>query len=166
MGMKRMFLLAIICFLLEVLFLYASFSKMLDLGAFRNQLFNQAIPHWSVYVLIWLLPLAELTLALLLMVPRTRSWALLGSLFLMGVFTAYTLMVLSGAAGRRVPCSCGGILGDLPWKVHFFFNTAFLVLAWWGTRLDLKGRAPVVGIGIHSDSIKNIVSRQQGQPKT
>lgn len=100
-------------------------------GRFQGQMHNQTLPYWLATTLIWSLPEIELITALLLVFSFTRLVGLYASLLLMAVFTGYIALVLLQVFSR-VPCSCGGVLKMMGWKVHFFFNIFFLLLSYTG----------------------------------
>jgi hypothetical protein len=126
--------------LLICLFIYASISKLLVFDEFKWQLFNQPIPGWSASILVWLLPVSELTVAGLLLNATTRLLGLYGSLLLMIIFTTYVGLVLADSFGR-IPCSCGGILKKMGWGTHLIFNIFFVLLSLIGIVLYKKKMA-------------------------
>lgn len=113
--------------LLVLLFTYTALSKLLDLEAFKGQMYNQVLPRWLETGLIWTLPEAEIAAVLLLLPERSRLAGLYTSAALMLLFTGYTGLVLLHVF-PRVPCSCGGVIQALGWKWHFVFNLFFLLL--------------------------------------
>lgn len=126
--MKKKWIIEVISALLIGLFVYASLSKLLAYNEFRFAMLNQPIPHWSAKLLSLILPIIELIVASLLMNSRTRLIGLYASGLLMLIFTSYVGLVLANGFGR-IPCSCGGILKNMGWHVHFVFNIFFLLLA-------------------------------------
>ena len=73
-----------------------------------------------------MVPLTELGISLLLLLPQTRFAGLFLSFVLLVLFTSYLgYMVLYTP---HLPCSCGGVIGSLSWTEHMVFNGAFLVL--------------------------------------
>lgn len=126
--MKNKWIIELIVALLVGLFIYASLSKLLAYDDFRIAMFNQPIPHWSARLLSWILPIIELITAGLLMNSRTKLMGLYLSTLLMIIFTGYVGLILAGGFGR-IPCSCGGILKNMGWHTHLFFNISFLLLA-------------------------------------
>jgi uncharacterized membrane protein YphA (DoxX/SURF4 family) len=125
--MFKRILLEIITFLLVLLFTYASFSKLLDFHTFRSQL-NQS-PYLAHYagIIVWLVPLSELLICVLLMLNKTRLAGLYLSFAMMLAFTFYIYAILHFSA--FIPCSCGGILSQMSWKQHLVFNIIFTILA-------------------------------------
>ena len=123
--------------ILILLWVYAAFSKLMEFENFKKQLYNQTFSSPLPEILVWLIPVIEIITAILLAFSKTRLTGLLFSVLLMGIFTTYTLLVLTGYYDR-VPCSCGGVLKEMSWRSHFWFNTIFLNLGILGTFLNLK----------------------------
>ncbi|MCH7407448.1 DoxX family protein [Belliella aquatica] len=111
--------------LLAALFFYTGISKILDADNTYYSLKNQVFPDWFVTLLFYTLPLLEIILAIALVIPRSRKISLWLSLILLTSFTAYIGIVLTGVFGR-IPCSCGGVISQLTWTQHLFFNLFFL----------------------------------------
>lgn len=133
----RTSLIDIICILLITLWVYTSMSKLMDFAMFKVQLSRQAIISDYAGIFVWFLPLMELVAALLLMFSITRRIGLLLSFSLMAVFTAYIGMVAFGVI-EKASCSCGGVLSQMGFKEHFWFNLFFLMLAGLGIYLNSK----------------------------
>lgn len=109
-----------------LLFSYAAISKLIDVDRFRIQIGQSPmLTPISDIVSLWL-PVGELVLALLLLLPKTRLIALHISFMLMVMFTTYIFLILNFS--EHIPCSCGGVLGVLGWKSHLAFNTVFVAL--------------------------------------
>ncbi|HEV2479237.1 MAG TPA: MauE/DoxX family redox-associated membrane protein [Puia sp.] len=141
---RRQILLEVIVSLYVLLFLYASLSKFLDFRTFVKELNNQPLPNSWTPFLVWAIPCSEITLSLALIFERTRMIGLYGSLVLMGLFSGYTLLVLSHAFSY-IPCSCGGIIKRLTWRQHLVLNLFFMALAIAGIILQRgKAKHPVI----------------------
>ncbi|WP_116789520.1 MauE/DoxX family redox-associated membrane protein [Flavobacterium psychrotrophum] len=110
-----------------VLFVYAAVSKLLDFENFQVQLGQSPILGSFAGVISYVVPLAELLLAVVLLIPKFRRFGLYASLSLMVMFSAYIYIVLKYAA--FVPCSCGGILEKLSWQQHIIFNLCYVAVA-------------------------------------
>lgn len=109
-----------------LLFVYAAVSKLLDYDNFRVQLGQSPLLSAFASWVSWLVPLTELFIVGLLVVPRVRNLGLLASVSMMTMFTAYIFIVLHYSS--FVPCSCGGILEKMSWNVHLIFNIVFILL--------------------------------------
>ena len=124
-----------ICMALVILFSYTAVSKLIDIPLFNYEMHNQPLPHWMRTGLVFFLPAIELLIVVSLLIDKTRVVGLFASLVIMLSFTAYTALILTGAF-HRVPCSCGGVIKNLTWKQHLFFNLFFVGLIIWGMFLQ------------------------------
>lgn len=122
--MKQHFITAINS-LLIFLWTYTALSK---LTAFNTSVtFLKKSPLLPVAEpLAVMLPVAELFLAIMLVVPRSRRIALKASLLLLLVFTGYIIYMLNWYPQR--PCNCGGVINTMSWKQHIFFNLFLIAL--------------------------------------
>lgn len=118
----------VIVILLILLFAYTAISKMADTNAFGKQLYNQPLPYWFTAPFVWIIPIAELITAALLLMSTTRFYGLLLSVILMVLFTSYVALITFGFFSR-IPCSCGGVISSLSWAQHLVFNFIFLLLS-------------------------------------
>ena len=114
--------------LLVLLCVYTAVSKLADWEAFEYQISKQPLPEWFNDLLVWVLPIAELTTSLLLLLRATRKIGLLISFVIMMSFTVYVGLAVLNVFGE-VPCSCGGVLQSLSWEAHLVFNVVFLGIA-------------------------------------
>jgi len=117
----------IICLLYILLFVYAAVSKILDFENFQVQLGQS--PLLSVFAswIARLVPLIEILIAILLVIPKFQNIGLWASFSLMIMFSVYIFIVLHYSS--FVPCSCGGILEKMSWNIHLLFNITFVILA-------------------------------------
>ena len=129
----------VIIFALIVLWVYAAVSKLSDFAHFKVQMYNQPLPGFVQTLLIYLLPLTELLVALLLIIEQSQYCGLVSSAILMFFFTGYVALALSNFFSY-VPCSCGGILEHMTWLVHLMFNVTFLLLSLIAIYIYLKER--------------------------
>jgi len=117
----------IIAILLVILFVYSATSKLLDLQQFRVQLGQSPLLTAFAAWVMWIIPMVEIVISLLLAFPKTRSHGLYASFSLMTMFTAYIIIITRFS--EYVPCSCGGILQKMNWNQHLVFNIGFVLLA-------------------------------------
>jgi hypothetical protein len=127
-----------------LLLLYAAFSKLADYAAFKFSLERSPLLRPFAPSITWLLPAVEITIAVLLFIPSTRSKGLYGALCLISLFTVYLAAMLLFSPG--LPCNCGGVLKSLSWPQHIFFNLFFILLSAIGILLYKK----------HQQNIKRI----------
>lgn len=132
--MRRAFITDIISALIVLLLIYASLSKLLAYPAFVIQLHTHPLLKPLAGVVARAVPAAELAIAALLVIPRTRRTGLYGSALLLSLFTIYLAIML--LAYKDLPCSCGGVISSLTWGEHLVFNGGFIGLAITGIILD------------------------------
>ncbi len=115
------------CALFVLLFTYAALSKILDFQKFQIELGKSPlINSFSIWV-AYGIPVSELVLVFLLFVQRTQLLALYCSFSLMIMFTAYIIAILQYS--DYIPCSCGGVLQNMTWTEHVWFNVFFIVIS-------------------------------------
>jgi uncharacterized membrane protein YphA (DoxX/SURF4 family) len=110
---------------LVFLFIYTSISKLLEYDVFTRQLSQSPFITQYAGIIAWSLPLSELVIATLLMIPKMRLTGFYISFFLLCLFTCYLIAMLNFSP--FIPCSCGGILNQLSWQAHIIFNIAFIL---------------------------------------
>ena len=120
------FMIIIIGFLI-LLWAYAAFSKIFDFENFKKAMRIQVFPEWMGKILVYFLPLSELSMIGLLLIPKTVLIGMYTSLFMMLLFTLY----VGGAIFKiyeRTPCACGGLFARLTWTKHFKLNIALTLI--------------------------------------
>jgi uncharacterized membrane protein YphA (DoxX/SURF4 family) len=130
---KREVIIEVICFLLIVLFVYAAANKLMDVQKFKVQIGQSPLLTDIAPFVAWFIPITEIGVALMLAIPRFRMVGLYASFSLMVMFTTYIIAILNFSA--HVPCSCGGVLENLGWTEHLFFNIGFTGMALMGVIL-------------------------------
>jgi hypothetical protein len=113
---------------LIIMWAYASFSKLFDLPRFQHAMLTQVFPRWVGKIFTYLVPLVEIIIIVLLLIPETRLLGMYSSMFLMFLFTLY----VGGAVFQiyeRHPCACGGLFGRLGWQKHFKVNIMLTLVA-------------------------------------
>ncbi len=116
-----------ICLLFILLFIYASASKLMDFQHFRIQLGQSPLLSAFAEQISVIVPLSEIIICVLLLIPRYKAAGLFAAYGLMVMFTAYIFIILNYTS--FVPCSCGGVLEKLGWQSHLVFNLFFVFLA-------------------------------------
>lgn len=117
----------IICMLYILLFVYAAVNKLLDFNNFQVQLAQSPLLSSFASWISWVVPIVELSVALLFLSPKTRLIGLYASFSLMVMFSVYIVIILNFSP--FIPCSCGGILDKLTWGQHLIFNIIFVIIA-------------------------------------
>jgi uncharacterized membrane protein YphA (DoxX/SURF4 family) len=120
----------IITLLFSALFLYAGVTKLADLDLFRSQLELSPVLSPIAGFISIALPIAEILLAILLLVPDISKITLLCTTIVMSSFTLYVLSLL--LFDPHLPCSCGGLLEELSWKEHLVLNVSLVIISLWG----------------------------------
>jgi putative oxidoreductase len=136
MFMKRNLIIEIISSLLILLFMYTALSKLLDFNIFKAVLEQSPLIGNKAAVVALALPITELIISLLLLVPRTRLQGFYASGILMTAFTLYLGYMI--VFTPRLPCNCGGVLKQMTWNQHLVFNIFFLLLSLTGVVLERK----------------------------
>jgi len=108
------------------LFIYAAASKLKDFEKFQVQLSKSPIVNPFVELIARGIPALEIIIALLLIFKVSRYYAIQAAFTMMVIFTVYIIAILKFSS--YVPCSCGGILQNMSWADHLYFNIAFVVL--------------------------------------
>ena len=142
--MKRKVIVDIVCALVILLFVYASFSKLIDFNKFKVDLGRSPLLTAFADYIAWFIPVIEIIISVMLTTNRFRLLGLYASFTLMVSFTAYIIAILEFS--DYVPCSCGGILQNLDWGEHLIFNSVFILFIILGVLLlpshCLTGRMP------------------------
>jgi len=131
--MKKKSLIEVISFLLMFLFLYTGISKLITFETFQFDMTRSPIvrnyPTFSAIAL----PTIEILISICLFVPKYRKWGLYSSLILMFTFTIYIFYMLKFTPDR--PCTCGGVIRQMSWPNHLYFNAFFCILSLTGVLL-------------------------------
>lgn len=131
---RHIILYSIQTFLL-VFWLYVALDKLWEPSAFRAALLRQPFPDSWADVLYWLLPVGELVLGLLFLVPTRKRFRrilsplpFLLSAFLMLAFTVYIGLGVAGFYAQR-PCGCASVFSGISWAWHLVINIVLLGLS-------------------------------------
>ncbi|PZR18221.1 MAG: hypothetical protein DI539_16590 [Flavobacterium psychrophilum] len=124
----------IISILYSVLFLYTAITKLIDYDTFREQMASSPIPSPVSTFIAWSLPTFEIILAGMLIIPRWRFKSLKLSIFIMILFTIYTISLMTFS--DEIPCGCGGIIASLSRKEHIIFNCIYILLGIWAILIE------------------------------
>jgi len=112
----------------------AAFGKLDALDKFRVQLGQSPLLQDFGGILLWLVPIGEIFVAVMLLVNHLRKLGLYASVFLLSLFVAYIVAILQYS--YYIPCSCSGFAEGLSWQGHIVFNLIFLALAIIGIFID------------------------------
>ncbi len=117
-------------------------SKLLDFQNFRVQLEKSPLLSGFSGMLVFVIPLVEILISVILLINRIRTIGLYASFTLMVLFTGYIFAILHFSP--TIPCSCGGVLAHMGWNTHFYFNILFVLLAFTALRLLPKAGEQLV----------------------
>ena len=129
--------------LFVLLFFYAAISKLSDFENFRAQLGKSPVLNSFASVAVWVVPITEIILCVLLCTKRFQYLAFYFAFSLMVMFTVYIVIILKFSS--YIPCSCGGILEHMTWSQHLFFNIAFTLLGGVGVLIYPNGNKELIG---------------------
>lgn len=127
-----------ITYLFIALFIYTAASKLMTLSAFEKVLSKVPLIGNFSHFIAWTVPVLELVIGALLIIPFTKKLGLYAALGLMLVFTAYLGYMFLSMPAEDLPCSCGGVVSLLSWQQHIWFNLGFVGLGITGLILYKK----------------------------
>jgi putative oxidoreductase len=136
--MKRKLILEIITSLFILLFFYVALSKILTYDTFKQDLIRTPLIKGFSSIIAVCLPATEFLVAIFLLLHKTRQFGLYCSFILMLLFTLFVGYILAFTQSKNRPCTCGGILREMNWSQHLWFNVAFTFLALIGIILHSK----------------------------
>lgn len=125
------------------LLVYTALTKLMSFKAFQLVLSRSPLIGKAALAAAVLIPLVELLVAVLLFIPLTRKFGLAAAAILMTVFALYVGYMIVWTP--HLPCSCGGILQGMSWRVHLAFNIVAALLALTGWRLQARAEQAWLG---------------------
>ena len=114
---------------------YAALSKLINYEDSRKAMLNQVFTREFALLLVWLVPVIELLIIVLLLFKKTCKLGLWSATLLLVSFSMYLILANNGVF-KRTPCGCGGILGRMDYREHLTFNICFVVLGFLGIVLS------------------------------
>lgn len=138
MPISRNTAIEIISALIILLFVYTALSKLTNWTNFQFSLAQSPLVEHKVKLVAYFVPISELLVSLLLLIPRTRLWGFYGASALMLLFTGYVAYLVLFVP--HVPCACGGIMKILTWPQHLLINSIYTALAITGIFLERKNK--------------------------
>jgi hypothetical protein len=109
------------------LFFYTAYAKVTDHHRFLKGLIRVHLISGFAVFLSYAVPIIEVIVALLLLIPQTAKTGLYGFIAVMSSFTIYIVSAMVWE--KKLPCHCGGAIEKLSWSQHIWFNLAFIVTA-------------------------------------
>nr|WP_121272146.1 MauE/DoxX family redox-associated membrane protein [Pedobacter schmidteae] len=140
--MKNKNVVALICCLFILLFMYAAASKLMEFDKFKIQIGQSPLLTDYAAILVWLVPVVEIVIVGLLAFERTKLAGLWASFVLMVGFSVYIYLIMNFA--DHIPCSCGGILEKMSWGQHLVFNLVFVGVAVMALVMYRKAKQPEI----------------------
>lgn len=116
-----------ICLLCLVLFATSAYSKVVAHETFVKGLSRVSFIGGVAVYISWFVPVTEVMISILLILPQTQRLGLYAFTGLMTVFTIYIVSMLFWA--EKLPCHCNLIIEKLSWGEHVWFNLGFIILA-------------------------------------
>ena len=113
--------------LLAVVFIVAAIGKLLDLGGSRHALQEFGVPARAARLGGSMLPIAELVVAVTLLLRATARWGAVGALLLLLVFSAGVARAMS--RGEAPDCHCFGQIHSEPAGRSALIRNAVLAVA-------------------------------------
>ncbi|MDR6919993.1 hypothetical protein J2Y40_000823 [Chryseobacterium sp. 2987] len=92
----------------------------MDFENFQVQIAQSPLLSAYAGLVSYVVIIIELIIVAILLFDKSRIFGLYSSLGLMSAFTIYIYLILEYS--EFVPCSCGGILENMGWRQHLFFN--------------------------------------------
>jgi hypothetical protein len=109
------------------LFMYTAYAKLVDHDRFLKGLSQvHLISSFAVFV-SWFVPVSETLTFILLLLPNTIKLGFYAFTSLMILFSIYITCALIWE--KNLPCHCGGIIEQLSWIQHLWFNLAFIIMS-------------------------------------
>jgi hypothetical protein len=132
-GRTRERLIIAIRWFCMALFLYTAYAKIIDHDRFLKGLTRVHLINAFAVFISFAVPVIEIIVALLLLIPQTAKLGLYNFVAVMSSFTIYIISAMTWE--KKLPCHCGGAIEKLSWGQHLWFNLAFIAIAIFALRL-------------------------------
>ena len=109
-----------------VLFVYTAYAKITDHDRFLKGLTRVHLINGFAVFISFAVPVVEVIVALLLLIPKTANTGLYSFIAVMSSFTIYIVSAMIWE--KKLPCHCGGAIEKLSWSQHIWFNLAFIAI--------------------------------------
>lgn len=140
--MKRTTIIETIIFLYAILFLYTGISKLTTYEETKDGLAEVLMLKPFAPVIAFTLPWIEFAIVIMMIIPR---WRLKGFYSALGIMTAFTIYIIGLLSFTdKLPCSCGGVIGELSWPQHIILNLVFIAMAITGIYLERLQKKEIV----------------------
>lgn len=113
-----------------VTFAYAGFHKVINFKNFLIQISQSPlIPNEIANYVSVIVPVVEISTALMLIGEKLRGFGLYVALAMMMIFSLYLISLRY--LFSNAPCNCGGVLSGMGYEAHIAFNLlSTFALAW------------------------------------
>lgn len=125
----------VICWIFFILFVYTGVLKYIDFKITEYDVHRYPLLYRYSTEMAYYFPAVEILVAFLVVIDQTRTVGLWVSTVLMGLLTWYVSVVLS--ADKGLPCSCGGLIRELNWHQHLYFNIILTIISLIGAVLNM-----------------------------
>ena len=115
------------------LYCYTGFDKLIHLEKFSKGISKIPYVGGMAVWIGWGVPLVELLISVLLIIPKSNKLGLQLATGLMGLFTLYLGLMMAFVEKRL--CHCGGVIESMGWVEHLLFNLLFVGLGGWALYL-------------------------------
>ena len=121
--------------ILGILFIYAGVRKLIEPLDFADAIAGfQMLPDHLIYPVAIGLPIFEIVLGIIVMIPKKQGWLKVGALGIALLNIAFIVILLSALfRGLSVQCGCFGfgIMPPSEWDVHIAIvrDITFLIIA-------------------------------------
>lgn len=126
----------VIIYLFVALFVYTAESKFMTMKSFESILSRSPLTAPFSIIIAWAVPIIEILISILLLIPNCKKLGLIFSLTLMSLFTVF--LTYGIVSGSKLPCHCGGLISSMTWQQHIWLNIGFIILAIIGLKLYKK----------------------------
>lgn len=120
------------------LFVYTAISKLIDWRTFHYSLSKSPLIGNLASFVTWMIPITEVGIVMLLSLPTMRLLGMFAAFLLFIVFTLYIGYMILFVPD--LPCSCGGIIQQMSWKLHLVFNLFITVIVYAGIYIERQRR--------------------------
>lgn len=118
------------------LYCYTGFDKLNHLEKFGKGISKIPYVGGMAVWIGWGVPVVELLISVLLIIPKSNKLGLQLATGLMGLFTLYLGLMMAFVEKRL--CHCGGVIESMGWVEHLLFNLLFVGLGGWALYLYKK----------------------------
>lgn len=118
-------------YLYLLLYWYSAYEKLLKHARFEKSLAKSVLISDYATLFAWGVPITELAIGLLLMVPRTRRLGLWSATVTMVLFTLYIIYMLAMyrmGYTDTLSCHCNGFISKMSWTGHLMLNLGFVLM--------------------------------------